>query len=143
MNPTEIRDKLIKGEITSEQAQKMWQERRQKMELAPVQQQGLTTKVESLPDMRQINDRTSLARVRADLAQEIIKRDAIHFAQREYVGETARHFIALPAYAVIGIADGALDSVGYGVAEFAEDISFMVSRTIRRLKEGWFRGTNG
>jgi hypothetical protein len=91
----------------------------------------------------EIQDRASLAAVRADLAREIMQRDAEHFYQRSYVEESARHAVGLFAYGLIGFVDGIADSVGYGISELVEDVTFTAARTARKAIDGIQRGWNG
>jgi hypothetical protein len=91
----------------------------------------------------EIQDRASLAAVRADLAREIMQRDAEHFYQRSYVEESARHAVGLFAYGLIGFVDGIADSVGYGISELVEDVTFTAARTARKAIDGIQRGWHG
>lgn len=111
-----------------------------KRELAPTRPGGLPAAGSlNIADI-QASDRKALAQVRSNLAFEIERRSTRHEYQRQFVEESARHAIALPAVGLLGIADGALEAVGFGLSEIAETLSYTVVRTVRRFKEGVERG---
>lgn len=131
MKPMEIRDKLMAGELTPQQAKQLFEESREKKTHHPPPAKMIH---------HEIQDRQALARVRGDLARHITQTDAKHYYDRVMLEEKTRHGIALIAYGLIGMADGVLDSAGYAISELAEDMAFTVSRTYYRVKDGWQRG---
>lgn len=138
MLPTEIRDKLMAGELTPDQARAMFEEARasKAIEHKPIHPMPLKPQ----PEMRQMTDRAQLAIIRPDLGRHLAQEDAVHYYKREMVAERTRHAVGLLAYGLIGVVDGLLDSLGYGVSEIAEDITYGVTRTIYRAGDGIRRG---
>lgn len=66
----------------------------------------------------------------------------VDFQYRQMWEAGVRHRVGLVTYGLIGIVDGVTDGLAYGFAEVTENATFLVSRTIRRAKEGWQRGKN-
>lgn len=87
-------------------------------------------------------------------AQELagaVKAMAHHRKEREEIDKNIRlmfelklrHLVGMPIHAIIGVIDGLLESGAVGVSEVAETATFLVSRTQRRMREGWRRGKDG
>jgi len=131
MTTAEIRDALMTGKITPDQAKAEFQALH-KVQYPPPMKMPIPT--------HQINDRESLAAYNPRLAGQLANLDANHFYQRERVEEAARHAIGLFAYGLIGLVDGLADSAFYGLSELTEDVTFGVTRTIYRFKDGIQRG---
>lgn len=152
MNATEIRDAVLAGEMTVDEARVAFQEAHQgnvgqlerpRAEVGIVEQESRPRGIEhaplSVPDL-QVQDREALAEVRRDLALVVESTSTQHEYQRQMVEERFRHYTAMPIIALLGIADGALEGIGYSISEIAESFSYAVVRTGRRIKEGIERG---
>ena len=138
MQPSEIRDKLMAGEINPDQARKMFESvRQEKGVVVQKPQHPMPMKRQSFGQMA---DRQQLEMIRPDLGRNLVQLDAVHFYQRMKIEENVRHMVGVPSYAVIGFIDGLLDSIGYGLSEIAEDITFGVTRVIYRAGDGIKRG---
>lgn len=157
MNTSEIRDALQSGTMTPEQAREAFIALRQQNQGASQSRTELTPasrnealparRIDNLPTAGKLNigelqakDREALKAVRSDLALAIENRSTRHEYQRQYVEESARHALALPMVGLLGIADGALEGIGYGISEIAETFTYTLTRTMRRIKEGFERG---
>lgn len=138
MQPTEIRDMLMAGELSPDQARAMFEQAR--LSKPPSAIEHKTHHPMPMKPPAQMVDRGQLEMVRPDLARGLVQLDAQHFYKRMLIEENARNFVAVPAYAIIGVIDGLLDSIGYGISEIAEDITFGVTRTIYRAGDGIKRG---
>ena len=130
----EIIRKLKGGEITQQEAMRAFIDKHKTDKPNPIKPKGMT-----IPTA-QVMDRQSLAQYRPDLAQNLANLDMHHYHQRMIVEEFARNSVALPAYAIIGVIDGIIDSTGFLVSEVVEDVAFGVTRTIYRFKDGISRG---
>lgn len=117
MNPKEIREGLDSGDIAPEEAAVLFQQLEKKKPTQIIPWKSLETLIEYSPE-----------------------RVARNFETRKGLEETARHGVGLIAYGLIGLVDGVIEAACYGVAEIAEDATFLASYTLRRLKEGWERG---
>lgn len=139
------------GQMSQEEALAMWASRYQNRagevlppepahEIVPAQRdRGIQHAPIRIPQI-EVKDRKDLDRVRRDLALVVESTSTQHEYERQMVEERARHVIAMPAVAILGVADGALEAVGYGISELAETFTYAATRTIRRVKEGFERG---
>lgn len=141
MNGREIALAVQNGEISQEEAMQLWRENQASNtgEVVPVQSRGIEHAPLSVPTL-QVQDREALAEVRRDLALVVESTSTQHEYQRQMVEERFRHYTAMPIIALLGIADGALEGIGYSISEIAESFSYAVVRTGRRIKEGVERG---
>ncbi len=142
MNALEIRDLVSAGRITVEQAQALWEGEHDtnQGELVPEEPQGIQhAPIVNVPEI-QVQDREQLAMVRQDLALIVESTSVRHEYQRQMVEEKTRHYAALPIIAAMGIADGAAEGIGYSISEIAETFTYTLTRTARRIKEGFERG---
>lgn len=130
----EIKRQLESGEITPQQAMEAFISKHKEAKPNPLKPKSI-----AFPTA-QVMDRQSLAQYRPDLAQNLANLDMRHYHQRMIVEEFARNSVALPAYAIIGVIDGIIDSTGFLVSEVVEDVAFGVTRTIFRFKDGIVRG---
>jgi hypothetical protein len=138
MLPTEIRDKIMSGEIGPDEARAMFEAARASKGI--VEHKTPHPMPMKRPPMGQMDNREQLAMIRPDLARGLVQVDAQHFYKRMLIEENARNIVAVPAYAIIGVIAGLLDSVGYGASERIEDITFGVTRCIYRAGDGIRRG---
>lgn len=117
LSPRDVRDLAEEGRITPEQAGQMFQLIRSN---------------------------------RPDIGDMQIKQKRFTFNQKAPPGyyheirkekeRKARHIVGTPVYIAAGMADGIMDGIIYLAGELAEDISFGISRTKKRVKDGWERG---
>lgn len=134
------------GEMSNEEALAMWRAGHESNAGAMVPIEPQVEHVRGIQDAPiffpkiKVSDRNELARVRSDLALVVEGVSMQHEYERQRIEEGARHVIALPAVALLGVADGALEAVGYGISELAETITYTITRTARRVKEGFERG---
>lgn len=63
-----------------------------------------------------------------------------HYRMRVEMEEKTAHIMALIIAPIVGIADGALESLFYAVSELAEDVAWGTARIAKRVKEGTERG---
>jgi hypothetical protein len=121
MNPLEIRDKMMAGELTPAQAKELFDQARA----------GKEVMVHKPPPIKpRLSQRVG----------PIENIDDEHFYQRALLEEHVRHGTALMIYGMVGLVDGVLDGIAYGVSEITEDITFGVTRVLYRAKDGIARG---